>query len=399
MKKNWIAGITIALVLTVPMASALLKGPDAKDVEVQRAQPRTLHPSILASGTLTYESQVTLAPETIGRVTEVLVKEGEQVRKGQVLLRLDAEASQAEVAQLAANRRQAELKVELQKVSLDAVEAKTRRYEALRKSGLIEATKYDELVAQRDAAAVELRVNREAVRQAQAQILQAQQRLSKTEIRAPIDGQVTSISIKAGETAVPSAMSIAGSSLMVISDTRSMLAEVNVDETDIGRIRIGQPGKVVPAAYPDTSLQGTVQQVAVAPRQVAGQSRSYAVKIRLAAGQADFRPGMSCRAEIFYAPGDSAKSLGVPVQAVQYEEGERGALKASVFVVEQGKAARREVRLGVADDSYVEIASGLQRDELVVTGPTRTLRFLRDGEPVAPSVPPVARDTRKEPTS
>lgn len=386
MKKQWIAVAVAVLVVAVPVALSLARGKEAKVVDVARAEPRAITPSILASGTLVYDSQVTLVSEVVGRVDEVLVKEGDRVTKGQLLLRLDAETSRAELDQLRASRDQSELNIERQRVSRDAAIAKLKRYEELRKQGLVEATRYDELATQRDLAEVELRNSHKAVKQANAQLEQSRQRLAKTEIRAPIDGRVTQVSIKRGETAVPSAMSIAGGSLMVIADTRSMFAEVNVDETDIARVATGQAASIVPAAFPDKSLKGTVEQIALAPKQNPGQSRTYPVRIRLNATEGvTFHPGMSARAEIATAKG-SARHLGVPVQAVQYAEAERKGDKASasVYVLVDGKAARREVETGAADDSHIEILKGLAAGDIVIVGPAKTLRFLREGDPAKP---------------
>lgn len=382
MKKQWIAAAVLLLVIAVPVGLHMARGQEAKPVDVARADLRAITPSILASGTLIYESQVTLVSELVGRVDEVLVKEGDRVAKGQVLLRLDAESSRAEIEQLRASRDQSELNIERQQVNRNAALAKLRRYEELRKLGLVEATKYDELATQRDLAEVELRNSHKAVKQAAAQLEQSRQRLAKTEIRAPIDGRVTQVSIKPGETAVPSAMSIAGGSLMVIADTRNMFAEVNVDETDIARVATGQTATIVPAAFPDKSLKGTVEQIALAPKQNPGQSRTYPVRIRLGSNDGvTFHPGMSARAEIATAKG-SARHVGVPVQAVQYGEAERKGDKASasVFVLTNGKAVKREVETGVADDSHIEILKGLSGGDMVIVGPAKTLRFLRDGD-------------------
>lgn len=382
MKRNWIVLAVIVLLVSVPVASKMLSGGDSKSVDVERAAPRVISPSILASGTLVYESQATLVSEVIGRVDELLAKEGDRVTKGQLLLRLDGEASRAEIAQLQAGRRQAELNVERQRVNLEAASVTIDRYQALRERGLIEATRYDGLATQRKVAEVEVRAGLEAVKQADAQLSQSQQRLGKTEIRSPMDGTVMSVSIKLGETAVPSAVSIAGSTLMVIGDTRSTFAEINVDEADIGRIAVGQDATVVPAAFPDRSLHGKVEQLAMVPRQNAGQSRAYPVRIRLDPNQLVFHPGMSCRAEISTGAVGGTKTLGVPVQSVQYEQGDTKSATsvASVFVLVQDKAVKREVQLGAADDNYIAVLKGLAAGEAVIVGPPRTLRFLRDGE-------------------
>ena len=106
--------------------------------------------------------------------------------------------------------------------------------------------------------------------QAQAQLSQAEEQLAKTEIRSPLDGKVTAIYVKVGQTAVPSFSGIAGSMLVDVADTTSIDAEINVDETDIARVRVGAEARVVPAAFPDKTLQGKVDQVAIAPRQQTG---------------------------------------------------------------------------------------------------------------------------------
>jgi HlyD family secretion protein len=365
----------------------LVRGEKAKEVEIERVAMRVLTPSILASGSLTYESQVTLTPETAGRVKEILVNEGDIVKQGQLLLRLDPEASLAEIAQIEAAIRQSTLNIERQQVTRDVQMTKWKRYEALRAQGLIDANAYDEVVSQKDLADVQLRSSHEEFKQTEARLAQAKERLAKTEIRSPLAGKVTAIFIKAGETAIPSATSIAGSTLMQVADTTSVYAEVNIDETDIARIKVGAEANIVPAAFPDKSLQGTVEQVAIWPRQtVGGQNKSYPVKIRLAASnEFAFHPGMSCRAEVLTRNSTDERSIAVPVQAVKYEEAENKTDKAktSVFVVKDGRAMKRSVDTGTADDSHIEITKGLAADEDVVVGPARTLHFLRDEERVA----------------
>ncbi|RYG62829.1 HlyD family efflux transporter periplasmic adaptor subunit, partial [bacterium] len=199
-------------------------------------------------------------------------------------------------------------------------------------------------------------------------------------------GRVTALFIKIGETAVPSVTSIAGSDLMVVADTSNLFAEVNVNETDVARVGPGQQAHIVPAAFPDRAWTGTVETVAVSPRSAAGQSKTYPVKIRIGdVGDRQFHTGMSCRAEIATRREDAVPVLAVPVAAVRYEEvanrNERA--RASVFVVENDRAVQRNVDLGIADDNYIEIVKGVTAGEQLVTGPSRTLRFLRPGDRLA----------------
>jgi HlyD family secretion protein len=388
--RKWLAAIVVALIVGVPIALKLFRSDGAKAVESERVALRALTPSVLASGTLMYESEVKLVPEVIGRVKEVLVHEGDMVKAGQLLLSLDPATSLAEIAQLDAARRQSQLHIERQQVTFETQFAKWKRYETLRDNGIIDANSYEEVASQRALAEVELNTSRAMLSQTEAQLRQAHERLAKTQIRSPIGGKVTKVTIKAGETAVPSAMSIAGSDLMVIADTAGLHAEVNVDETDVARIGIGQEAKIVPAAFPDKSWKGSVEQVAISPRQNPGQSKSYPVKIRLVATESvQFHPGMSCRAEVSTRREGAQKALAVPVQAVKYEEVQKDEKTvATVFVVDGGKARRREVETGIADDAYIELLRGVRENEEVVVGPAKTLRFLRDGDRIKVALAP-----------
>lgn len=387
MNKKWIAVGAIAALIVLPATINLVRGDKAKQVDVERVAMRVLTPSILASGALTYESQVTLTPEIAGRVKEILVNEGDLVKQGQLLLRLDPEASLAEIAQIEAAMRQSALNIERQQVTRDVQVTKWKRFESLKGQGLIDANAYDDVVSQKDLADVQLRVSHEEYKQTEARLAQAKERLAKTEIRSPLAGKVTAIFIKAGETAVPSATSIAGSTLMQVADTTSVYAEINIDETDIARVKTGAEAKIVPAAFPDKTLHGTVDQVAIWPRQTTGsQNKSYPVKIRLAAtDEFAFHPGMSCRAEVLTRSSTAERSIAVPVQAVKYEEAEKKTDKAktSVFVAKDGRALKRSVETGTADDTYIEITKGLAADEYIVVGPSKTLHFLRDEESVS----------------
>jgi HlyD family secretion protein len=385
--RKWILIVSAVALVTVPVALRLARGGQPKQVEIENVSLRALSPSILASGTLTYQSEVRLVPEVIGRVLKVAVREGDFVKEGDLLLQLDPATSLAEIAQLEAALRQSRLNIERQRVSLDQQNAKWKRYEALRAAGIVDANTYEEIAAQRELARVEQDTSTEMLGQTQAQLKQARERLAKTEIRAPIAGKVTAVFIKAGETAVPSAMSIAGSDLMVVANTDSMYAEVNVDETDVARVNAGQIAQIVPAAFPDQSWEGKVERVAISPKQVAGQSKSYLVRIQLAKREnVHFRPGMSCRAEISARSEDSPKTLAVPVQAVSYEESDdesKKSSKASVFVAKDGRAHKRSVETGASDDTYIEIVRGIADGEQVVTGPAKILRFLQEGDRIA----------------
>jgi HlyD family secretion protein len=388
-RKQWIVVGAIVALIAIPVVLKLSRNDTNKVVELERVTPRALTPTVLASGTLTYESQVTLAPEVTGRVKEILVKEGDQVTRDQLLMRLDPAAPRAAIEQNQAQVRQMRLRIERSQVDFDAQVIKVKRYEALQAKGMVDVNSLAELVSARSLAEVDLRTSREALVQAQAQLSQAQEQLAKTEIRSPLNGKVTAIYVKVGQTAVPSFSGISGSTLVDVADTTSIDAEINVDETDIARVRVGAEARVVPAAFPDKVLKGSVDQVAIAPRLQVGQNKNYPVRIRLTNTEGvTFHPGMSCRAEVLTGSASDAKVIAVPVQALRYEDNPEKSPQAekslaSVFVFDGGRAAKRVVTTGTADDSYIAITSGLKEGEQVVVGPAKTLLFLLEGEKVS----------------
>ncbi len=392
-RKQWISVGALVALIALPVVLKLSRDDAGKMVDVEQVSMRGLTPTVLASGALTYESQVTLAPEVTGRVTEILVEEGDQVKRDQLLMRLDPRAPQAAIEQSEALVRQARLSIERRQVDFDTLVARAKRFEALREQGMVDANSLEELISARNLAEVDLRTSREQLTQAIAQLRSAQEQLAKTEIRSPLDGKVTAIYVKVGQTAVPSFSGIAGSTLVDVADTASIDAEINVDETDIARVRVGAEARVVPAAFPDKTLSGVVEQVAIAPRYT-GQSKSYPVRVRLTnTTGVTFHPGMSCRAEVLTGSDSDEKVLAVPVQALRYEDNPEKSSKseksiASVFVFDAGRAVKRAVSTGTADDSHIAITAGLKQGDQVIVGPAKTLLFLLDGEKVGLNVKP-----------
>jgi HlyD family secretion protein len=382
---KWLIAVGIVALLAVPVVLRSHRSGNSKQVEIETVGRRVISPTILASGNLTYQTEIRMVSEVMGRVKELNVKEGDKVKKGDVLLRLDPAAVQAQVSQLEAAAQQSRLAIQHQKVALATIETKLARYEKLLAEGLVDANTYEDLRSQRDLARVELDSSAQQLLQTQAQLDQMREQLAKTVLRAPIDGRVTQLTIKIGETAVPSVTSIAGSDLMVVADTSNLYAEVNVNETDVARVNVGQEARIAPAAFPDDIWPGTVETVAVSPRQVAGQGKTYPVKIRLQPGEnPKFHTGMSCRAEIVTRLGQASAQVAVPVQAIRYEDTpDAGKIaKASVFVVKDGRASQKTVETGTADDAWIAVTKGVAEGQEIVVGPARELRFMQNGDSV-----------------
>jgi HlyD family secretion protein len=407
MKKPYILGVALVAILCVPVVMKFTRAAPARAVDVEKIAYRDIKLSVLASGHLLYEEQVLLSPEVIGKVSTIFVKEGQQVAKGDVLLHLDDQSYRAEVAQQEAAVRQQRINIEQQQLNLANQQNQMKRKVELHRVKMISDSAIDDARFAVDGAGIELRNSRSRLEQAEAVLRQSNERLAKTSVRAPIGGTITALEIKVGETAVASQVGIAGSSLMTIANTSTMMTEVNVDEADIARISVGQEVAIHTAAYPDTQLKGQVAIIPLSPKQTPGGAqtgaslaRTYNVKVKLLDTQKlSLRPGMTCRAEIFTA--SSGKSLALPLQAVLSNNDEntdvakkkgsrdKAPVKTEswVFVNNAGKAEKRVVTVGVSDDSQQQILSGVKAGEAVVTGPYKILRHLKPGDRITGTAP------------
>lgn len=407
MKRQYLVGIGLVGLLCVPVAMKLLRSDPARTVEIDKIAYREIKSSILASGHLLYEEQVLLSPEVIGKVSTIFVKEGQQVAKGDLLLHLDDQSYRAEVAQQEAAVRQQRIAIEQQQLSLQNQENQFKRKIELHRVKMIADSAIDDARYTVDLAKIELRNSRSRLEQVEAILKQSNERLAKTNIRAPIAGTITALNIKVGETAVASQVGIAGSSLMTIANTATMITEVNVDEADIAKIATGQEVAIHTAAYPDTPIKGKVLTIPLSPKQNpmgqgqgnASQARNYNIKVAISdTRNLTLRPGMTCRAEIFTA--SSGKSLALPLQAVLSNNDEnvdlapkKGDKKKKievktenyVFLNKDGKAEKRIVTIGVSDDTQQEILTGVVAGDSVITGPYKILRHLKQGDKVTAS--------------
>ena len=395
MKKIVIFAVLAALLIGLPILSKFTGGSDAAKVEVQQVEFKLIKSSILASGTLAYREQVQLRSEVIGQVTQLHVEEADRVKRGDPVITLDRKTYQAQVEQAEARVRIQQIAIERQKLLIKTLTDRFARQQTMFSKQLVDEDSYEAVESELALAKVDLRSLQESLAQSRAALDQARELLSKTRILSPIDGVVIQVDIKEGETVIAGTMNIPGATMMIIADPSETLTEVQVDEADIAQVREGQRADVFTAAYPDTPLSGTIQSIATTARRTQGQaSLSFLVKILL--DEQDtfvIRPGMSVRADIYTQ--SSEEALAVPVQAVLYEEdfgaddenGDSDSDKGSkeqtyVFVMEDGKAVRKDIETGISSDSDQEIKSGLEEGETVIIGPFRTLRDLADGDEV-----------------
>lgn len=387
MKKVLIFVVIGVLLVAIPLLSKFGGGSDAKEVELAKVEYKLINSSILASGTLAFREQIQLTPEVIGQVVEVHVEESDPVSKGDLVITLDPKSYQARVDQASAMVRIQQIAIERQRLLIANLEERFIRQQSMFEKKLVDEDSFDMLQNQLSLARVDLRSSQESLSQARAALDQAQDLLSKTSITSPIDGIVIQVEIEEGETVIAGTTNIMGSTMMVIADPSETLTEVRVDEADIAQVEVGQPADIFAAAYPDTALHGTVQTIAAVARQTPGQqSLSFLVKILLDdQDELKILPGMSVRADIYTQ--SSTETLAVPIQAIRFDEeneedGENSTDQPYVFLVEDGKAVRRDVKTGISSDSDQEILEGLDEGDRIISGPFRILRHLNEGDPV-----------------
>ncbi|MGA9854058.1 MAG: efflux RND transporter periplasmic adaptor subunit [Gammaproteobacteria bacterium] len=393
-RKLWITLAIVAGIILLVLISRLAASGDAQKVTAAKVEARTINSSILASGQLIYINPVELKPEVIGKISEIPVLEGQMVKAGQVVLRLDPQLYAATVDQAQAGVQQAQIAIQSQKLSISNLQLQYDRQTALFKQHLVDANTFDQLGNQLDIAKVQLDSLKESLAIAQAQLSQAQQNLSKTVIRSPINGMVTSLPVKVGETVI-TGTNIPGSTLMEIADPSEVQADVQVDEADIANLKLNEDANINAVSYPNDTFHGKVQFIAASvtdnsattSTQTAQQGVTFEVKIGLTDKKLPrVRPGMSCRAEIFTQ--STPNAIAVPLQAVLYENNPNSkslepTSGAYVYVIRDGKARKVDVTTGVSSDTYQEIVSGLKADETVITGPYTTLHALSDGASVS----------------
>lgn len=400
-----------AIVLVGLVVASMLGGKRGKGtkVYVEKAERRAITQTVRASGQIQPRVKVHISSHVIGKIERLFVEEGQSVAAGEPLLELERPAFQAERDTARAQVVKSESEVRQTEIALADQANRLARAKRLAVDGISSAEALEAAQLAYDSARLRVDQARESAKQARAVLVRAEDDLRKTTIYSPISGRVIALHAEEGEVVVSGTMNNPASVIGTIADLSEILAEIDVDETEIVHLALGQPATVRVDALPETSDRGRVVEIGSS-----GESRPaqpdvtfYRVKILLEAPNTALRPGMSARADVEVATHGDA--VTVPIQSVveRRDEAPRGAGRSSdakrsrrqvVYVVEQGRAREREVRPGISDATHVEIIEGLAGGEEVVTGPFRALRKLAADEAVQITRPDLETE-RAEPES
>jgi HlyD family secretion protein len=423
-KLYWIIGIILVILVASVAAGMAKKREKPIPITTDRAFRKTITQLVTATGKIQPEIEVKISPEVSGEIIEMPVKEGQIVRKGQLLLRIKPDTYRAQVEEQQAALSSARAASLTQKSQLAKAEADYQRAKNLFDSRLIPES--DRKTAQTNFEIAQSAVNASQfdIQRAEGALRTIDQALSKTTIVAPTDGSISSLTSLLGERVVGTSQ-FAGTEVMRIADLSNMEARVNVNENDIVNVKIGDVARISVDAYPDRKIAGIVREIAsTATTNNAGtqeQVTNFEVKIRIADKTVQLRPGMSTTADI---ETDTVKNvIAVPIQSVtvrstesklspeerekqtaqsvakdddnkaevsnqtlekQKEREQREKLQRVVFIKTGDTVKMQRVETGIADTTFIEIKSGIKPGDEVVSGSyTAISRKLKDGAKVA----------------
>jgi HlyD family secretion protein len=446
-KKNkkiyWILGGVVVLLL----AAVWIKGgsrPDALEVSFDKVERRTIQERVSASGRIYPRTEVKVSSDVSGEVIELLVEEGDTVREGQLLAKIDPDAytsaverGEASVLTAKAQAANATAGISQAKSQKEQIEAQLanqtelhKRNEKLYKEKVISAVEFEQSLATLKGLEANLRAAKASVdaasemakgatfsvRSAEASLKELKTNLNRTSITSPMNGIVSLLNVKQGERVVGT-IQMAGTEIMRIADYSEIEVQVDVSENDILRIAQNDEAEIEVDAYLDRKFKGRVIQIANTASAAGGlgaalsadQATNFLVRIlidptsyadiREKTGREPFRPGMSATVDIL--TNQVSDVLCVPIQAVttreekvksivdqeKNPEKEKKAandpIREIVFVVTRDTVAVREVKSGIQDDTYIEIKSGLEEGEQIVSGPYSAVsRKLESGKAV-----------------
>ena len=416
------AGAVLLLIVALIVAG---KREKPIPVTTEKAVRRTILQTVSATGKVQPEIEVKISPEVAGEITELPVEDGMQVKKGDLLLKIKPDSYKALLEQQEAAISAAKATNLQQKATMLKTEHDLRRSKDLFEKKLISDQEYNAAEAASDVAKNTYESSLHEIERAQASSSQARDQLSKTTIYSPMDGTVTILNSKLGERLVATNQ-FAGTDVMRVADLSHMQAVVDVNENDVVNVKLGDKANIKIDAYGDRKFKGVVQQIANTGKTTGTGTQeevtNFEVKIRVDNHDVALRPGLSCTADI--ETNMVKDAVAVPMQSVtirtgdtnfspeevekqkqrvaardkddnkaelsndrlekQAQKEEREKLAKVVFIKNGNKAQMVKVTTGIADDSYMEIKSGIKPGDEVISGSYSAIsRKLKEGAKVA----------------
>jgi len=386
--------IILAILLVVGViVVANLQSQREKTIKVtmDKVKKQDLTSIVSASGEVKPKKNINISAQVPGRIIKIGVVEGQEVKAGDFLLKLDstqyeaiADRDQNFIRAANADLIQAEARLQRDKNAYE-------RQQKLSDEQLISKDQLETAKTQYDISAAQTNAIRFQIKQAEASLKSTLDNLNKTTYNSPIDGVITSLRVEEGEVAIIGTMNNPGTVLLTIADLSVMEVEVEVDETDVIGVGLGQESNIRVDAFPETVFKGKVTEIgSSALQKTTGgvstqESKDFKVVITLENPSQKLKPGLSASADIIVA--EKKQALAVPISALVLRD-KAGADKSApaaqkeeegVYAVENARVKFLPVGKGITGGMMIEITSGLQDGQDIVTGPYASLRDLKDG--------------------
>jgi HlyD family secretion protein len=400
-----IGGVLLLIIIAV-----IASGNKEKQIVVQteKISKRNIIQVVSGTGTINPETKVDVSAEISGEIVQLPYKEGDTVKKGDLLVKIRAETYGERINQQQAGVQYSRTQVEVAENNLRKTELELQRTEQLYNNGLVSQSDLDNARIAYQVALSQVKSANANVRQNIAMLRQSSQDLSKATIRSTMNGIVTQLNNELGEKVVGT-QQMAGTVIMTVSDLSIMDAEIEISENDVTNVKLGDTADVEVDAFPDRIIKGYVYEISNSAKSkglgTQEQVINFIVKIRIIDQDVSLKPGMSCNADIKVNSKNDV--IAVPIQCVTARDEEKSTEETTgddvkrksdenlkkkekpkeiVFIVEDGvpqKVKKVEVKTGISDDRYIEILEGLEPENTVVKGPYKSIsKELEDGTTV-----------------
>jgi len=378
---------------------------EGTEVRLEQVSRRDLVSAVTASGKIEPKTSVDISADITGRIIRIGVREGDTVIKGQFLIQIDPVQYQAAVSRAQGMVASTQATLLQTRASRDQAERTWNRARDLSRLGpnLIAPADAEQAQTAFEVAEATYQATRAQLEQSRATLEEARDQLAKTRLTAPMGGRVVRLAVEEGEVAVPGTFSRETGLLLTIADLSVILAKVQVDETDVVRLAASDSVEVTIDAYPDTTFVGRVTKISNSAKLTATQTASgsndravdFDVEVTLESPPGDVRPDLSCTARV--VTDTRSNVMSIPIIALTVRDHERVPNESApqvdtttrprrgqkeeegVFVVRDGIATFRPVKVGIAGDEYFEVTDGLRESETIVAGTYQAIRDLKDG--------------------
>lgn len=408
-KRYWISAIVL-IGIGIATTAKLNKNETLTEVTVEKAKRGDITSLVTATGKVFPEVEVSISSEVAGEIIELDANDGKNVAKGELLVRVNPDRLEAQVLQQEAALRASQANSSEAKANMLLAEASLNRRKVLFEQGFSTKEQLDETATRAEVSRASFQATLSRIEQQEMQLKEARDSLAKASTYSPISGTITSLSSELGDRVVGTGQ-FEGTEIMRVADLSQMEIRVDVSESDIVQVKIGDPAKIEIDALPDEEFKGEVSEIANSAKggnNSNDQLTTFEVKVRLIDPSERVRPGMTATADI--ETETVLDVVRVPLQAVtvrskqevrkqlgektedsdggienrdQSDRNKRDNLQRVVFIYENGTVRLSRVETGLADNRSIEIKSGVEVDQQIVTGGYRVLtRELKHEKPV-----------------